>query len=224
LIGAIRKWIAVNPVTWLRDTRRMRALVRNVDLSVGRVADGPRILVVVTPWLGTAVPWFSIVFGLFLAYRGSRISFVIDDLRFGGHSIRHGFILRCVRSVLSAISQRYSVLALRDYRSGRPLNAIEQQVVQRLAYLNAVWALRGETNPAGRQRYIHLVAKQLGAGCAAIVGLLESGSYDVVLVPGGVYGSSGVWVELARGFGIRASTFDSGGRGVLMLAANGIAC
>ena len=43
-------------------------------------------------------------------------------------------------------------------------------------------------------------------------------------MPGGVWGSSGVWAELARAAGARVASYDSGGYGTLLLAVNGIAC
>jgi hypothetical protein len=99
----------------------------------------------------------------------------------------------------------------------------ELQEIHRLAELNAIWALRGEMVLSGRKHYLAQAAQQLRLSYGAIACILKTKRYDVILVPGGVWGSSGVWVKHARAVGTRVSSFDSGGYGSLMLAVSGIA-
>jgi hypothetical protein len=48
------------------------------------------------------------------------------------------------------------------------------------------------------------------------------GHFSVVFVPGGVWGSTGIWAECARAKGVRLASYD-GGNGTIMLSVNGIA-
>ena len=202
---------------------RMRELVGGFDLTRPPKQDAIHFAVVVTPWLGTNVPWFSLVCGLFLVSSGNKVTFISDDLPFGKHSLRFRFVVGCIRSVLRLIRGRHDIIHLSDHVSSAPLNRAEQQTVDNLAMLNAVWQMRGEMNTVGRQLYTERSIRQLDVSYGAIDSLLHSSRYDAVLVPGGVYGSSGIWVALAKAAGVRVCSFDSGGPGVLLLAADGIA-
>lgn len=223
LISTLARKMGFSPLVWLRNTHRMRVLVGGFDLTRPPKEGAVHFAIVVTPWMGTDVPWFSLVCGLFLASSGNKVTFIADDLRFGGHSLRFRFVVGCVRSVLRLIRGHHEIIHLSYRVSSSPLNCSAQHLVDHLAVLNAVWALRGEMDTAGRQRYTERAIRQLGASYGAIACVLQSGSYDAVLVPGGVWGSSGIWAALARDAGVRVSSFDSGGYGTLMLAADGIA-
>lgn len=216
--------LGFNPLAWLRDTRRMRKLVKDFEIPCPIKQDSVRFAVVVTPWLGTAVPWFSLVCGLFLRARGCNVTFIVDDIPFGGHLFRFRVVVYCLRSVLRVASARYDILSLRDFIGLLPVERSARQAISSLAELNAVWALRGEMSQVGRQRTVAEAARQLSASYSAIEIVLRDGKYDVISVPGGVWGSSGIWVKHARAAGVRIATFDSGGYGTLMLAANGVAC
>ena len=77
---------------------------------------------------------------------------------------------------------------------------------------------------AGRQRHIDRGIRQLRASYAAIASVQLRDRYDVLFVPGGVWGSSGIWVDRARAAGVRVASYDSGGYQNLLLAVDGIAC
>jgi hypothetical protein len=215
------RYLGFNPLHWIRRAQQMRRFVR----SSGPVSEtcSPHLAVVVTPWLGTAVPWFSIALGIILAADGARVSMILDGMPFGEYRLRHRFILACIRYVLRVLPRRIEVLEL-PANSNPALVAADLAMVGRLAGLNAVWQLRGEMRRSGRVRFTELVHRQLERSTSAIRGFLSGRSFDCVLVPGGVYGSSGVWTEVARAAGVRIASFDSGGRGVMTVATNGIAC
>ena len=216
--------LGFSPVAWVRDTRRMRRLVGAFQGSRSPKPDAVRFAIVVTPWMGTAVPWFSLACGLLLASGGNNVTFVVDDIPFGRHALRFRFVLRCVRSVLKRLRGKHKIINLSEHVSSAPLSPVAQQAIARLAELNAVWSLRGEMAATGRQQYVERVTSQLGASHSAIATVLDGGRYDAIFVPGGVWGSTGVWTAHARAFGVRVASFDSGGYGTLMLAVNGIAC
>jgi hypothetical protein len=224
LIRLLCSRLGVDPMAWRRDTRRMRELVQAFDTGAAAKPDALHFAIVLTPWMGTAVPWFSLVTGLFLAANGNQVTFIVDDMPFAGDRLGSWFQLRCVRSVLDVLGPRFAVIALSDYASTAPLSDAARSSIDRLAALNAVWALRGEMAVAGRERITARAARQLRASYHPIGNVIQGGKYDVMFVPGGVWGSTGLWTEHARAAGVRVASYDSGGYGNLLLAVNGIAC
>lgn len=220
---ARRFWFDRLPVVWLRDTRRMRKLVNDFDSGAPAKQDALRIAVVVMPWCGSAVPWFSLVCGMLLAANGNKVSFVLDDMPFGdGGRNWWRFQLACIKSVLKLLRGRHEIIALRNHGANAALTDSVQRSLERLANLNVVWAQRGEINTPAHD--VQLAYQQLSASHSAIVRVLRSNHFDALFVPGGVWGSSGIWAEHSHAAGVRVATYDSGGYGMLLLAVNGIAC
>jgi len=219
---ARRSWFDRLPGAWVRDARRMRRLVRALDAGGSARQDGIRMAVVVMPWCSSAVPWFSLVCGLLLAASGNRVTFIIDDMPFGESGRTWRRQLACIRSVLSLLRGRHEVISLRDHAAHTTLSEAAQREIDRLATLNVVWAERGETNVTAHD--VDEARRQLCTSHGAIVRLLQAKRFDALFVPGGVWGSSGLWIEHARAAGVRVATYDSGGYSTLLLAVNGIAC
>lgn len=215
--------LGINPMSWKRNTKKMIGLISDWDATPGVCSDSKHFAVLVLPWLSTDVPWFSMVSGLFLARRGNKVTFILDDLPFGNKPFRFAFILRCLRLVLKILAQKHTVVCLGSYATPAGITAGHAGPLQRLARFNATWSLRGEMSSTGRQQYIELISKQLSTSYRAIRSLIESKAFDVIFIPGGVYGSSGIWKECALTAGIRVASFDSGGYGTLMLTSDGIA-
>lgn len=225
MLARLKSRIGINPLAWLRETWRMRQIVRqfNANLASGQ-PPGPRCVVVITPWVGSTVPWLSLGIGLLLARHASPVTFVIDDLPFGRHPLRYAFVLRCIRFVAVALRTKHQVVDLSSLPADQGVAAQAQDTIDNLAHLNAVWEIRGEKPSAEKQAFTALCASQLARAYAPIASVLRPGSADMLFVPGGVYGNSGMWVLHARRAGMRIASYDNGGSGSLMLAVNGIAC
>lgn len=218
----LRQWVGFDPIAWLGHTRRMQRRVTDYFAATAPV-DGPtRVLVVVTPWQGTGIPWFSLVVGLMLGNRGATVTFVVDDQQFGGNAIRHAFILRCIRAVMPIVARRHRVIDLAAFAPGPDHG--DGAVIERLAQWNATWALRGETLVAGRSAFEAQARAQLTRADGRIAAVVATVPANILFVPGGVYGTSGLWVDRARRRGIRIASYDNGGYGMGMFAVDGIAC
>lgn len=227
LIHALSRRWGFSPLGWLRNTWRMRAWVRATGpLHQAPAPDAPHIGVVITPWLDTTVPWFTLAAGLLLACRGNRVRFLIDDSPFGDSPVRYRLVLRCLRFVLARVPVPCTQVLLSSQRARptTPGTPDAHAAVERLAKLNAVWQLRGEMLPTGRAEYTRICSAQLAKADAPIAQLLQPGAFDLLFMPGGVYGNSGLWALHARAAGIRIASFDAGGYGTVMVASNGIAC
>lgn len=193
-------------------------------LAVTAPTDGPtRVLVVITPWQGTGIPWFSLVVGLMLGVRNATVTFIVDDQQFGGNAMRHAFILRCIRAVMSLVSRRHRVIDLANIATATD-HADDVAMIARLAGWNATWALRGETAVAGRAAFEARARVQLRRANGRIAAAIAATPSDMLFLPGGVYGTSGLWADHAARSGIRIASYDNGGYGMGMFAVDGLAC
>lgn len=221
----LKSKLGFNPVQWLINTRRMHGLVSSFPSSSdGESGNSLYCAIVITPWLGTSVPWFALGIGLFLSRFGQKVTFIIDDYPFGNNLFRYSFVIRCLKSVLKLLASTHPVIFLSQMKSNEDLTIEMRTEVSRLATLNAVWEFRGEMMDVGRQRLINLYERQLSEAYPAIKAFTTRNIFDLLFIPGGVWGTSGLWATCAQRSGARIGSFDSGGYGTAMLAVDGIAC
>ena len=217
--------VGFNPIRAIVGAVRMWRTTRAYCLEpASSTSDVLTIAVLVAPWMGTNVHWYSLTMGLLLARRGGcRVELIVDDLPIGNSPLRHFFTVVLISWVVKQVRYRHRIIRLSEVKGTLPIGEKAAIRIKRLAQLNAVWMLRGETLIDGRARYEATIESQLNTSYAAIDEVLKSGGYQLALIPGGIWGSSGAWVELSRNYNVRTTTFDSGGYGTLMLAVAGIA-
>lgn len=221
----IKEFIGFNPIVAIVGAIRMWRTTRAYcEDPISSTPEELTIAVLVAPWMGTNVHWYSLTMGLLLARRGGcSVELIVDDLPMGNSPLRHFFTVALINWVVKQVRHRHRIIRLSEFKSSIPISEAAAIRIKTHAQLNAVWLLRGETLVDGRARYEATIESQLNASYAAIDKLLKVSNYQVALIPGGIWGSSGAWVELSRKYDIRTTTFDSGGCGSLMLAVDGIA-
>lgn len=224
MLKNLRSIIGFNPIVWVKNTIRMRRLVAAFEPGVPRAEGALRCAILVTPWLGTSVPWFAVGIGLLLAREGHQVTFILDDFIFGRNRYRYRFVLTCLRAILRPIRHRHNVLIMSEVVAVNERDAAATAEVRNLAVLNAVWEFRGEMKSAGRSAFVDLCERQLHAAYAPIKSTVNENRFDLLFMPGGVWGTTGIWSSCARAAGTRIGSFDSGGYGTAMLAVDGIAC
>jgi hypothetical protein len=202
-----------------------KEVLQFLPLASATVTKGPRVLAVITPWAGTWVPWYTIALALLMAARGCKLSLVIDGFVFGEKPWRHAFVMRCLLVVMRVLQVRFDVSLLSTAKESATVAvAPPSRLVLALADMNTTWQLRGEMIKVGRQQYLDRCAAQLGLAEAPIEAMLSGETLDVLLIPGGVFGTSGLWVAHARAKGLRICSFDAGSDEVGMFSALGVAC
>lgn len=223
ILKKLRQIIGFNPWGWWRAAAQMRQRVAEFQADGDHGRDGLPALVVISPWLGTSIPWFSLAVGLMMARKGARVRFVVDDLAFGQNAIRDHWVLKAIFKVMEEVSNGFEVDRLSDSRS-TVLDEHDEREATRLAELNAVWAMRGEMMEHGRERRVALYAEQNLAALSRIRTLLsEIGELDLLFVPGGIFRHSGAWFYEARKRGLRVATYDAGGYAATLIASDGMA-
>ena len=82
--------------------------------------------------------------------------------------------------------------------------------------------MRGAMRKEGRKKYHNTILKQLKKTYKAIDKLFNANHFEFIVLAGGIWGSSGVFLKLAESYKIRGATFDSG-FGTILLNTMGIA-
>ena len=216
---------AARPLLWEQSRWQMRRRVQEFLATIPE--DRPtqnQGVVVVAPWGESFVPWYTLVVGLMLAKDGSAIRFVVDDVWRGENPKLHAINMRAIRSVMALVAQRFDVTYLSEVAPG-PVSDEDFSEIERLAQLNATWALRGEMKQEGRADKVAEHRRQGQDALAHISAYFaDLAPTDFLYVPGGVFGDSGLWLREARAKGLRVATFDAGGYETTMIASDGIAC
>jgi hypothetical protein len=230
LLGRLTKFKneLLGPVYWRRDALKFqRTLARWRETpSLPGVGEGHRVGVLVMPWLLTRAPWFAITLGLLLANKGARVTFIVDDAMFGFSARDFKLALGSINEALRLIEKDYEVIRLSDYRKGtatESLLPLQEARVAESAGLNTIWFMRGESQRTGRRVQQELATAQLRESAPRISALLGANpGFDYLLIPGGMYASSGLWCQLAKEQGLRVATYDSG-FDCLLFCTDGIA-
>lgn len=193
---------------------------RNSKRSLPTHNFADEIVVVVTPWMGTSVPWFSVTLGLLLAREGRKVTFLFDDIQFGAASGFYHFQKTLIEITLKMVKNiPYKVLS--TYLNGSDGNE-GHDVIKNLSSLNSLHFTRGETNTKARSKYEEKIYAQLSYSYRAYRNFFKKNDKMNIVVPGGIWGNSGVLKYFAEKSSSRFSTYDSGS-GILLFSLHGVA-
>jgi hypothetical protein len=180
------------------------------------------IHIVVAPWMGTAVPWYSITIGLLLSKNNYNVKFVLDDLPFGQSTIFFDFQKRLIRMILKRVSVKlgleWTILSSYSIKN-IPLNL---ELVNKVAELNSIHFTKGELNKEKRIAYQERIKPQLSKAQQHYKAYIDNKSPSKFLLPGGIWGNSGILLQLCNENNIKAATYDSGDE-LVLFCHNGVA-
>lgn len=181
------------------------------------------IAIVIQPWAGTSTPWFLIAVALFLTQLHKKVTIVVDDFEFGTNRFFFKFQIKSIKKIISSLPSSIEIIELSKLRVNENKTVSQNNVeIDRLSSLNAIHFMRGELNEDGRDEYFNTVHTQLENAYPKIKQLFDEIQFDYVLVAGGIWGSSGLYLKLAELNKIRASTIDSG-FGTVLINTKGVA-
>jgi Capsule polysaccharide biosynthesis protein len=195
------------------DQPAIRAIVDTPNSGSGRVG------VVVSPWVSTAVPWYSIMLGVGLAGRGRPVTLIRDDSGFPDKHLDEQE--RALDRVLDRVGRFLPVVRLshQPVASARPG---DRDLVDRLTDQNVTWILRGAAPTEGERRVVQRIAHSLERALPMVHGVVAAGDFDLLVVPGGVYGTSGLFLHEGAARGCRVATFDTDRR-IAQICVDGVA-
>jgi len=197
----------------------LRYLKRSGEPLTHRPTHGGTMGVVVMPWVSTPVPWYSIMLAIGLSRRGRRVILVWDDTAFPESDVEEE--IRSIKKVLSRVGRSLPVVRVSD-EVPSPLTSSDESLIERLTSQNVTWALRGRVPTEQEQRVVSRTRGALTRSLPLVRKVLDRTDMDCVVVPGGVYGTSGLYVHEARARGCRVATFDTD-RQIAQICASGVA-
>ena len=180
---------------------------------------GGRVGVVVSPWVGTTVPWYAIMLGIGLAHRGREVILIWDDSGFPERDVAGQ--QRSIAKVLDWVSHYLPVIRVSEHRGGDS-NPGEVELIDRMTQQNVTWILRGAVPTQAESGVVEGIRQSLTASYPLIKGALSGADLDCLVAPGGVYGTSGLFLDEATARGWRVATFDTDRR-IAQICVSGVA-
>lgn len=189
-----------------------RFVARVAEWKLVPCADTPsrgHVAILVTPWIQSAVPLFALEEAFALRAEGCEVSILLDDKVFPFNSNdRTPEEARILREFMGSIDV-FPVCDVRALTPARDLGA-DPVTVQKLLWENFIWLWKKEE---GTQAYLDKhpqFQKEAEVHCRKIITALRSLKPDWILLPGGVFGVSGLYAESCRAAGFDFTTYDSG--------------
>lgn len=203
-----------------RTAQVFQSFLRNASSSLAEPTR-PSIAVVIMPWFGSAVPWYSIALAFGLAARGRAVTLVWDDTVFPESSAFLEHQNQVIAEMLDRLSDRFSILRLSRQLPVSFQNH-DKAMIGHLTELNFLWLLRGGEPTAAHDGLWGKIEASLTHTLGFVRGLLTHHTFEYILVPGGINASSCLFEWVGRENATRVATYDSG-NGWITVCPDGVA-
>ena len=228
-----RFWRRADPLVDFFDPARARCFPRDYDVIDGykeRFLDTARVFelfvkrcesittgrgdepvgVAVMPWFETPCPWFAVAIGLGLAQRGRSVVFVWHDMPFPEPSADLNLQNDEISKVMRKLKRRFPVLRLSQQSAESRGEVGDDALLDRLAEANLTWNLRGAAPSERDIRFGLRLRNTLADALPRVRSLMRDNGFRYAVVPAGVIGPSGLYLDEGRAAGVRVATFDAG--------------
>jgi hypothetical protein len=175
--------------------------------------------VVVMPWVCTAVPWYSIMLAIGLARRGRSVVLIWDDTGFPEDLLEEQN--QAIGRVLSYVGQFLPVVRLTEL-SPCPSRATDTHTIEAMRDHNVTWRLRGAPPTTSDLPLVDEIGTSLERSLPFVRSAVHHAGLDFLVVPGGVYGTSGLFRLAGAEQHRRVATFDAD-LNVAQLCVSGVA-
>lgn len=149
-------------------------------------ADRGHVAIVVVPWQMTAVPFFSIELARMFRMAGWKVTAIFDGI----DTVGNASFTPYTKGLKALLKSASSWLPFIEVQSATPLPE-DFETAKPLARLNAIYRMRGEGKAAEFHEARPEAAELLAGHLRGVRNALASLKPERVVVPGGVYGSSG---------------------------------
>lgn len=207
-----KRWFPETGRAFLKHVNRMQPAPHARE-STGHT------IVVVGPWVSTPVPWYAVMLAMGLVRRGREVTIVWDDAAFPERHVDQQNAV--IGEVLSHVGQSIPVRRLSE-EAPAAADPADAAVVESLTGQNVTWRLRGGPVTLRDQKVIAKIRSVLALTLPKVRSVLDHSGADSVVVPGGVYGTSGLFFHEATLQGRRVATFDTDRR-VAQICVSGVA-
>jgi len=178
-----------------------------------------RVGILFTPWLETPVPLFSLEIALALRSEGWDPVFLCDFSQLAFNEVAP-HVLSTLESFARELP-RFGEVILVAKEVATTTGTLPGDL-DRLIQENAIWKTKGEELAADFVEEQPGLHASYAAHASRVAGALARAAVDWLLLPGGVFGVSGLYLRAATALGLDFTTYDSG-PGRLFAAHRGIA-
>lgn len=192
----------------------------HLEMLPPALPDRSQLGIVITPWVNTPVPWFSITLGLLARKKGWPVLYVWNDMPVALNNNMASLENKMIGEILAKIPE-CKVIRISQMPAIK-LDEDDEEQMKHLGNLNAIWHTRTsisspESNRLGNDHY-QIFRDKL----PKIKGLFSSFRFGSLIVPGGIFGDSGLFIWAGKKSGVRTATYDSG-NGRLMTSVDNVA-
>lgn len=209
-------------IRFIIDSYKFNSFLAKNNLTVNEKQSmhEQKICVVVQPWNGTAVPFYATTLALLLQKNNTySVLILFDDLVFGNNELFFNIQKICINLTLRKV-KNIDIQKLSDFSN--KIEKIDEITIEKIASLNSIHFTRGETLVEKRQSYHKKIKPQLEQSYRALSNYFHHNSISKIIVPGGIWGSSGITAHLAKKNNITVMSYDSG-EGLLLFSTDGVA-
>tara|TARA_B110001450_G_scaffold218812_1_gene213476 strand:- start:21803 stop:23377 length:1575 start_codon:yes stop_codon:yes gene_type:complete len=168
--------------------------------------------IVITPWMYTAVPWYALTIALMLRKKGINVHLVWDDLVFDDLALDQenssNMQNKAIEAVLDIVSGFLPILRISQFEEC-PLDEKDLNELKRLAEVGTIHKFKSSMPSDLTRQYSEDWFLSQQRNLRKIKGLFNKYSFDRILLPGGVYGNSGLYFHLCSNKE-KVSTYDCG--------------
>jgi hypothetical protein len=188
--------------------------------------EGKRFGVLITPWLSTAVPLLLLECVRYLSAAGRHCVLIVDgtNLTQNAEEPKH---LQWLDELIQLGFSDFEVVRVSNSTNKKEetkeaFSDEDLAAASRLLRENAIWRARGENDAelVASNRFSN--AKAVAAHLGLVSDVLMAARLDQLVLPGGIFGLSGLYLHSARKAGVPFATFD-GTNQILRLCQNGVA-
>lgn len=200
---------------WNQEVKQFLAFLDTVKLNQKfekRAND--RIGILLTPWLGLPVPWYAVAIGMLLRSKGNdNISFIVNDLWNRTNNvypyceIQQASIIKILKK---CVKNRYKMdVILLSNMDDMELNDHDQKIIEKYANINAIRCCWNSVNDAEHDEML----ERWRTTYRGMYGKMKSCSeqkWKKIIIPGGMFQETGLFMDIFKDKGIDVLTYDSG--------------
>ena len=170
------------------------------------------ISIIITPWGFTAVPWYAITIGILLTIKNKKVEFILDDLFIDdiiiGVPLADLLQIKEINKVLKIVGKFITVKRISESKTTSITNE-EISKLKNLSQLSSIHKFKTTIHNYKSKNFQDLWLSRQLVNYPKIKNFFEQNNVNHLLLPGGIYGNSGL-IKLAQKEDTLISSYDSG--------------
>ena len=166
-----------------------------------------RYAILVCNWLSTSVPFFSAEIACALRQEGRGVTVLWDSARVGVEAPSEAKT-KIIGDTIRALPPWLEVVDVNGAAAAMPASLAD--TIDKVFRDNAIWFAKGEVPAADLLKSKSAEREEFLNHAAVVLKCLQSCGADRLIIPGGVFGLSGIYLACAAHLGVPFTTYDMG--------------